>query len=233
METTVPLTSLHSAEDGAPGWALVDRGRLIPAQSAFPRAAQLSCSSVEQTTRCGTYEHLVTEEVVNRATDAVGIRVGNATVRSEREVVMTWWLRRTGPSVLLALLALTIGLGPSGVVPQPKAIAAASAGAWTVYHHDDGHTGYDSTLPQVSSVSTGWVSGAMDAQVYASPLVYNGLVYAATLNNSVYDRLWLRLDDPAGAGRAGTSQRLCVLFIRRPRRRLWQLSRLGCWCPGG
>ena len=99
---------------------------------------------------------------------------------------MTWWLRRTGRSVLLALLALTIGFGPSRVVPQPKATPAASAGAWTVYHHDDGHTGYDSTLPQVSTANTGWVSGAMDAQVYASPLVYNGLVYAATLNNSVY-----------------------------------------------
>jgi hypothetical protein len=99
---------------------------------------------------------------------------------------MTWWLKRTRRSVLIALLALVIGLGPSGAVPQPMATRAASAGAWTVYHHDDAHTGYDSTLPQVSTVNAGWVSGAMDAQVYASPLVYNGLVYAATLNNTVY-----------------------------------------------
>jgi len=99
---------------------------------------------------------------------------------------VTWWLRRASRSVLVTLVALMIGLGPSLAIPQPKGIAAASASAWTVYHHDDGHTGDDSTLPEVSTVNTGRVSGAMDAQVYASALVYNGLVYAATLNNSVY-----------------------------------------------
>ena len=67
-----------------------------------------------------------------------------------------------------------------------RAIPAAASGAWTVYHHDDGHTGYDPTLPPLSSVTTGWVSGTMDAQVYAEPLIYNGIVYAATLNNTVY-----------------------------------------------
>src|SRR5260370_38449023 len=97
---------------------------------------------------------------------------------------MTWWLRRTGRSVSLALLALTIGLGPSGVVPQPKAIAAASAGAWTVYHHDDGHTGYDSTLPQVTPANPGRVSGAMGAQVYAAPAGYTGAASPAALTHT-------------------------------------------------
>jgi polyvinyl alcohol dehydrogenase (cytochrome) len=67
-----------------------------------------------------------------------------------------------------------------------QATPAAASGSWTTYHHDNARTGFDSSLPQVQSVSTGWTSAAMDGQVYASPLVYNGVVYSATLNNTVY-----------------------------------------------
>src|SRR5207302_5491957 len=86
-----------------------------------------------------------------------------------------------------ALLALVLVI--STVASRPATIKSkpiASTGAWTTYHHDNARTGYDSTLPLVQSVSTGWTSGAMDGQVYASPLVFNGVVYAATLNNTVY-----------------------------------------------
>ena len=86
-----------------------------------------------------------------------------------------------------ALLALVLVI--STVASRPATIKSkpiASTGAWTTYHHDNARTGYDSTLPLVQSVSTGWTSGAMDGQVYASPLVFNGIVYAATLNNTVY-----------------------------------------------
>jgi outer membrane protein assembly factor BamB len=55
-----------------------------------------------------------------------------------------------------------------------------------VYHHDDGHTGYDSTIPTLATVTNGWTSSPLDGEVYASPLVYGGIVYAATLNNTVY-----------------------------------------------
>jgi polyvinyl alcohol dehydrogenase (cytochrome) len=67
-----------------------------------------------------------------------------------------------------------------------NATPAASTGSWTIYHHDDAHTGYDPTQPNVSSVSTGWTSGTLDGQVYAEPLIYGGRVYSATLNNTVY-----------------------------------------------
>src|SRR5947207_9421650 len=86
-----------------------------------------------------------------------------------------------------ALLALVLVI--STVASRPATIKSkpiASTGAWTTYHHDNARTGYDSTLPLVQSVSTGWTSGAMDGQVYASPLVFNGIVYAATLNTTVY-----------------------------------------------
>jgi hypothetical protein len=85
----------------------------------------------------------------------------------------------------LALLVLSVFVAPARqVIPQAK--LAASTGSWTQYHKDNGHTGYDSSLPTMSTVTPGWISGAMDGEVYASPLVFNGVVYSATLNNSVY-----------------------------------------------
>jgi hypothetical protein len=96
-------------------------------------------------------------------------------------------LRRLSWGLLVvALVALSTDGSLHITLPALKAAPVASNGAWTEYHRDDGHTGNDPTLPQFSTVSTGWVSSAMDAQVYASPLIYNGLVYSATLNNTVY-----------------------------------------------
>ena len=73
---------------------------------------------------------------------------------------------------------------------QPKAVAPKAApvtnGQWSVFHHDNAHTGFDPTQSTASGATTGWVSGTFDAQVYAEPLVYQGVVYVATLNNTVY-----------------------------------------------
>jgi outer membrane protein assembly factor BamB len=87
---------------------------------------------------------------------------------------------------LIALLYVSDSPSSPATTHLANTRAAASSGSWTEYHRDDAHTGSDPTLPQISSVSSGWVSGALDANVYAEPLIYNGLVYAATLNNSVY-----------------------------------------------
>jgi polyvinyl alcohol dehydrogenase (cytochrome) len=59
-------------------------------------------------------------------------------------------------------------------------------GSWPVYHRDDAHTGSDPSPSSVSSVQAGWVSPVLDQQVYASPVIYGGLVYTVTLNNTVY-----------------------------------------------
>ncbi len=69
---------------------------------------------------------------------------------------------------------------------RPARAAAAASGSWTVYHRDNAHTGYDATQPQAITASTGWVSPTLDGTVYGEPLVYNGLVYVGTLNNTVY-----------------------------------------------
>jgi len=82
------------------------------------------------------------------------------------------------------LFALPLVAFPATRLAHPR--PTAGVGSWTEYHHDDGHTGFDPGLPNVSLVTPGWTSGTLDANVYAEPLIYNGLVYAATLNNSIY-----------------------------------------------
>jgi outer membrane protein assembly factor BamB len=68
------------------------------------------------------------------------------------------------------------------------ATAVTPNGSWTTYHHDDAHTGYDPTAPAVGSVTptSGWTETTLDGEIYAEPLIYNGIVYAATLNDTVY-----------------------------------------------
>lgn len=96
--------------------------------------------------------------------------------------------RRAG---VVAALASVVLLGLSLLpAPQPFQLDrprhSASSGIWTTYHRDDAHTGYDPSLSKMNVTTAGWVSPALDAAVYAEPLIYNGMVYAATLNNSVY-----------------------------------------------
>jgi outer membrane protein assembly factor BamB len=92
----------------------------------------------------------------------------------------------------IALLILTGGAWPSksptATVASAAHVALAANGSWTTYHHDNARTGYDSAAAAVGAVAptVGWTETALDAQIYASPLIYNGLVYAATLNNTVY-----------------------------------------------
>ncbi|HEY8816884.1 MAG TPA: PQQ-binding-like beta-propeller repeat protein [Candidatus Dormibacteraeota bacterium] len=117
-----------------------------------------------------------------------------------------------GVALVLVALTITIGvvIGRSPRAPSPKGplIPIASNGDWPSYHRDNAHTGYDPTLPAVVSVSTGWTSANLDGQVYASPVVFGGIVYTATLNNTVYalnqadgSTLWSKhLGTPQGAG---------------------------------
>ncbi|GAC1471861.1 MAG: hypothetical protein PVSMB3_04020 [Candidatus Dormibacteraceae bacterium] len=86
----------------------------------------------------------------------------------------------------IGLLALSFAPSTSATPAHVATQPAASSGAWTNYHRDDAHTGFDNTLPNAMGATNGWVSGVMDQEVFASPLVYNGVVYAATLGNTVY-----------------------------------------------
>ncbi len=109
-------------------------------------------------------------------------------------------LRVAGAAAVMLLLgspstvAAARQANPTATPAKAAAAAAVPNGSWTVYHHDDAHTGFDSTQPPATGASTGWVSTALDQSIYAEPLVYNGIVYAATLNNTVY-----ALDQSTGA----------------------------------
>jgi len=92
---------------------------------------------------------------------------------------------------ILVLGALLAALVPFSYFSAAKAVhinstLAAANGSWTTYHHDDAHTGYDPTQSPADTANAGWTSATLDGDVYGEPLIYNGIVYAATLNNTVY-----------------------------------------------
>ena len=87
-------------------------------------------------------------------------------------------------ALVLSIAPLTFSPATAGAA-RPAAVAASS-GSWTEYHHDDAHTGYDSTAPAALGASAGWTSPSLNGEIYGEPLVYNGLVYVATLQNVVY-----------------------------------------------
>jgi len=96
-------------------------------------------------------------------------------------------------SAAAALAAFVVWVAQAAVAATPQAsfapAAAAAAspnGSWTTYHRDNAHTGYDSTQPTAAGATTGWVSPTLDGNVYGEPLVYNGVVYVSTLQNTVY-----------------------------------------------
>ena len=89
--------------------------------------------------------------------------------------------------VLVSMAGPSLPVHAAASIPAP---AIAAGGSWTTYHHDNAHTGYDPLAP-TAAVGTvrptpGWTQSTLDAEVYAEPLIYNGLVYVATLNNTVY-----------------------------------------------
>lgn len=76
--------------------------------------------------------------------------------------------------------------------PALATVAGAQLGsvadneAWTVYHGDPQGDGVSTAGGSVNVSSPAWTSPALDAQLYGEPLVWNGLVYAATENDTVY-----------------------------------------------
>ena len=59
-----------------------------------------------------------------------------------------------------------------------------SVSDWTTYHGNNSRSGYANT--GAVCPKEGWKSPALDGEVYAEPLVYDGMVLVATENDSVY-----------------------------------------------
>jgi outer membrane protein assembly factor BamB len=59
--------------------------------------------------------------------------------------------------------------------------------AWLTYHYDLARSGFVSEPSSLSvTPSFDWKSQMLDGAIYAEPLAYDGMVFAATENNSVY-----------------------------------------------
>ncbi len=106
---------------------------------------------------------------------------------------------RLAAAPLLAAAVLA-ACGPSShrSTAGPVRAAAAPGGSWIEYHADDGHSGAVSA-PPLTPAQTSWVSPSLDGNVYAEPLYADGLVLAATTNDTVYG-----LDPTTGAVRWST-----------------------------
>jgi hypothetical protein len=77
---------------------------------------------------------------------------------------------------------------------------------WTTYHHDNTRNGYDPNGPAFSGGPFSSWTHAVDQPILAEPLVLSGVVYVATMGDSVYAlnattgaQIWARvgLDTPA------------------------------------
>jgi hypothetical protein len=87
---------------------------------------------------------------------------------------------------LAAIVALLVASSVGVRTATPRLNLASSSGSWTEYHRDDAHTGFDGSIGTATGALPGWTSGTLDGSVYASPLIFNGVVYAATLQNTIY-----------------------------------------------
>jgi outer membrane protein assembly factor BamB len=76
----------------------------------------------------------------------------------------------------------TTASAASSATTAPTTGAAAD---WPTYHHDPARTGRVSTGPG-PSVHRVWSSPALDGDVYAEPVVANGIIVTATENDSVF-----------------------------------------------
>ena len=96
---------------------------------------------------------------------------------------------RTLRAGLLALAAIGWAAGgPAAAAVSPGTSSPGLAGgtAWTVYHDSPAGTGVAPDVTSVNTTTRAWTSPALDGQIYGEPLVFDGRVYVATENDTVY-----------------------------------------------
>jgi outer membrane protein assembly factor BamB len=98
--------------------------------------------------------------------------------------------------VLAVLLTATLLVAPGNRSPLAPKPARAAASGWTTYHLNNSRTANDNTEPAYSVHAAGgdWTQNSLDAEVFASPLVYGGRVFVASEANTVY-----ALDETSGS----------------------------------
>ena len=102
-------------------------------------------------------------------------------------------MRFLWPAATAALLLAAVDLQPSPAAPAPAsrpaaAVRAATANGWPTYHYDNTREGANSSIPTFYSRDSAhdWSVNNLDENVFASPVTWNGLVYVATENDTVY-----------------------------------------------
>ncbi|MGH8996369.1 MAG: PQQ-binding-like beta-propeller repeat protein [Acidimicrobiales bacterium] len=94
-------------------------------------------------------------------------------------------LCRSRSRVLQSALVLVLMLG-AGLLGEPdQGGASATAGDWTVYHHDPAGLGVAGPI-RLAHAHQAWVSPTLDGQLFGEPLVVGQTVVVATQNDTVY-----------------------------------------------
>ncbi len=90
--------------------------------------------------------------------------------------------------VVAALMAAALGW-PSTAIAGSSTVAAAHSGfgtSWTTYHGNAEASGVHAAQTKLRPSQAAWTSPVLDGQLYGEPLVADGLVVAATENDTVY-----------------------------------------------
>src|SRR5690242_14159723 len=92
-------------------------------------------------------------------------------------------MARTG--ALRLLIAACACLALLAVLMQAAPSSAAPSANWTQYGHDPQRSSVSEDQTPFKSITLDW-SKSIDGAALAQPLVWNGRVYVATENNSIY-----------------------------------------------
>ena len=97
---------------------------------------------------------------------------------------------RTPLAVGAALAAATLGLScaatPRAVTSKGVADLSGFGSNWTTYHGNAEDTGVDAAGTTLVPSRAAWTSPTLDGQLFGEPLVADGMVVAATENDTVY-----------------------------------------------
>lgn len=87
---------------------------------------------------------------------------------------------------LLAAACLPWIAGGASAGAASAATPPAGGSSWTVYHANPAGTGAAGPVSAVNTGTRAWTSPALDGDIYGEPLVWDGRVYVATENDTVY-----------------------------------------------
>jgi polyvinyl alcohol dehydrogenase (cytochrome) len=112
-------------------------------------------------------------------------------VRASRTGESAAWPDRYSVTMMgrISSLAALSVVATAAWLGAPAATAASSPagpGSWTVYHGSPAGTGNVAGVASVDTGARAWTSPTLDGEIYGEPLAFDGRVYVATENDTVY-----------------------------------------------